>query len=108
MYFPLSCAQLPLSLVAHVAVYCVTLSVSLYMLVTVPLSMYICSVRLCATISSLCGSSKLQLYVGSMYIINPLVIAFCFYGTIVSFPVVSRRELQNQKDSAILYFRGKR
>ena len=38
VYFPLSCAQLiSLSLVAHVAVYCVPLSVSLYLLVTVAL-----------------------------------------------------------------------
>ena len=80
VYFPLSCAQLPLSLVAHVAAYCVLLSVSLYLLVTVALSMYICSVRLCATPSSLCGRSKLQLCVSSLYdIINPLVTAFCVF-----------------------------
>ena len=80
MHFPLSRAQLPLSLVAHVAAYCVPLSVSLYLLVTVALSMYICSVRSCATLSSLCGSSKLQLYVSSPYdITNPLVTAFCVF-----------------------------
>ena len=38
VYFPLSCARLPLSLVAHVAAYCVSSSVSLYLLVTVALS----------------------------------------------------------------------
>ena len=57
MYFPLSCVQLmSLLLVAHVAVYCIPFSASLYLLVTVAL-MYICSVRLCATVSSLCHSS---------------------------------------------------
>ena len=40
MYFPLSFVRLPLTLVAHVAAYCVPLSVSLYLLVTVALSMY--------------------------------------------------------------------
>ena len=41
--------------------------------------MYICSVRLCATVSSLCGYSKVQLYVSSLYITNPLVTAFCVF-----------------------------
>ena len=80
VYFPLSCVQLPLSLVAHVAAYCVPLFVSLYLLVTVALSTYICSIRLCATLSSLRGSSKLQLYLSSLYdITNPLVTAFCVF-----------------------------
>ena len=80
VYFPLSCARLSLSLVAHVAAYCVPLPVSLYLLVTVALSTYICSVRLCATISSVCGSSKLQLSVSSLYdITNPFVPAFCLF-----------------------------
>ena len=81
VYFPLSCAQLLLSLFAHVAAYYYfPLSVSLYLLVTVALSMYICSVCLCATRSSLCGSSKLQLYISSLYdITNPLITAFCFF-----------------------------
>ena len=44
VYFPLSCSQLmSLLLVAHVAVYCVPFSNSLYLLVTVALNMYICS-----------------------------------------------------------------
>ena len=77
VYFPLSCVRLPLSLVAHVAAYCVPLSVSLYLLVTVALSMYICSVRSCATLSSVCGSSKSQLCVSSLYdITNTFVTAF--------------------------------
>ena len=67
VYFPLSCARLPLSLVAHVAAYCVPLSVSLYLLVTMALSMCTCSVRLCGGLRSLCCSSKLQLYVSSLY-----------------------------------------
>ena len=80
VYFPISCVQLPLSLVVHVAAYCVSLSVSLYLLVTVALSMYICSVGLCATPRSLCGSGKLQLYVSSLYdTTNPLVTAFCVF-----------------------------
>jgi hypothetical protein len=112
-YFPLSCVQLHLSLVAHVAAYCVPLSVSLYLLVTVPHSMYIFSVRLCATLSSLCGSSKLQLHVSSLYeMTNSLVTAFCVFMALwclsLWFPVVSRKESQNQKVSALLYFRGKR
>ena len=41
--------------------------------------MYMCSVRLCAILSSLCGSSKLQLYVSSLYITNRLVTAFCVF-----------------------------
>ena len=79
VYFPLSCAPLmSLSLVDHVAVYGVPLSASLYLLVTMALSMYICSVWLCATLSSLCGSGKLQLCVSSLYdITDPIVTAFC-------------------------------
>ena len=81
VYFPLSCAQLmSLSPVAHVAVYCVPLSASLYLLVTVALSIYIRSVSLCETPSSLCGSCKLQLFVSSLCdITNPFVTAFCVF-----------------------------
>ena len=67
MYGEFSCAPfMSPSLVGRVAVYCVSLSASLYLLVTVALSMYIYSVRLCATLSSLCGSGKLQLCVSSL------------------------------------------
>ena len=59
--------------------------------------MYICSNRLCETLSSLCGSSKLQLYLGSIYITNPYVITFSVFMAQCVFPCGESKGITESK-----------
>ena len=57
-----------------------------FCLVTVTLSIYICSVRLCATLGSLCGSSKFAIVrLFTVLSLIHLLLRFVICDTVVSF-----------------------